>query len=128
MRPRIEPELDPGRYPAGVENISFSHGSVEGGAFTKSMMVPADAVVHAEWSRSPRRPPNGLYATTSTDHHEAWCGVRLRLILPRSFDRRSANVCQACLKAFFAEPGAIAPVLIPLDTYGEGFYAIASLV
>jgi hypothetical protein len=28
----------------------------------------------------------------------------------------------------FAEPGAIAPVLIPLDTYGEGFYAIASLV
>jgi hypothetical protein len=101
MRPRIEPEIDPGRYRARVETISFSHGSLEGGGFVKSMTVPADAVVHAEWSRSPRRPPNGLYATTSTDHHEAWCGARLRLILPTSFDQRSANVCPACVKAFW---------------------------
>jgi hypothetical protein len=27
----------------------------------------------------------------------------------------------------FAEPGAIAPVLIPLDTYGEGFCGITDI-
>jgi hypothetical protein len=100
MRPRIEPEIDPGQYRAGVEEISFSQSSLEGGGFIKSMTIPADAVVHAEWSQSPRRPPSALYAATSKDHHEAWCGVRLRLILPKPFDRRSANVCPACVNAF----------------------------
>jgi hypothetical protein len=105
-----EPEIDPGRYRAGVENISFSQSSLEGGGFTKSMTTPRDAVQHAEWSSRPRRPPRGLYATTSHEYHESWCGVRIRLILPNAFDLHAPNACPACVQAFWrGYPRALVP-------------------
>ena len=96
QRPSTTPDIDPSRYRAGVETIGFTTSLLEGGGFDKTMTAPTNAVVHAEWSPSPRRPPARLYATTSTDHHEAWCGVRLRLILTESFDGGSKNACTAC--------------------------------
>jgi hypothetical protein len=99
-RPSTAPDIDPSRYRAGVEAIGFTENLLEGGGFDKTMTAPTDAVVHAEWSPSPRRPPTGLYATTSTDHHEAWCGARLRLILTRPFDAGLQNACPACINAF----------------------------
>jgi hypothetical protein len=96
-RPSTAPDIDPSRYRAGVEAIGFTKNLLEGG---KTMTAPTDAVVHAEWSPSPRRPPTGLHATTSTDHHEAWCGARLRLILTRPFDAGLQNACPACINAF----------------------------
>jgi hypothetical protein len=92
--------FEPSRYRAGVERISFTQHSLEGGGFDREMTAPADAVVHAEWSGSPRRPPAQLYATTSNERHEAWCGARLRLILAEPFNRGSVKASPACLDAF----------------------------
>jgi hypothetical protein len=63
-RPSTAPDIDPSRYRAGVEAIGFTKNLLEGGGFDKTMTAPTDAVVHAEWSPSPRRPPTGLYPTT----------------------------------------------------------------
>lgn len=93
--------FDPGRYRAGTESIGHKRRALEGGGFDREMTVPADEVIHAEWTHGfPRRPPLRLYATASHEHHEAWCGTRLRLILPEPFDPGSVRACPACLDAF----------------------------
>jgi hypothetical protein len=97
-RPSTAPEIDPGKYRAGVETIGFTKSLLEGGGFHKTMTAPTDAVVHAEWSPSPRRPPAELYATSSSDHHQAWCGARLLLILTKPFDAGLQNACALDLR------------------------------
>jgi hypothetical protein len=92
--------FEPARYRAGVERIGYRQRFLEGGGIDKETIVPPDAVVHAEWSGSPRRPPARLYATSSSERHEAWCGARLVLILTESFDSGSVMACPACLAAF----------------------------
>jgi len=93
--------FEPGRYRAGVETISHKRHPLEGGGVYTEMAVPTDAVVHAEWMQGPpRRPPRQLYATPSDERHEAWCGERLRLILPERFNPGSVKACPACLEAF----------------------------
>jgi hypothetical protein len=103
--------LEPGRYRSGVETISRIQRSLEGGGFDRKMTVPTDAVVHAEWTPGwPHRPPARLYATTSNERHEAWCGARLRLILTEHFNPGSVKACPACLEAFHrGYPEALMP-------------------
>lgn len=103
--------FDPARYRAGTETIGHKRRALEGGGFDREMTVPADAVIHAEWMHgSPRRPPRQLYATTSHERHEAWCGARLRLIMLEPFNPGSVRACPACLEAFTrGYPAALIP-------------------
>lgn len=111
MSRAAEPAFDPRRYRAGTETIGHRRRGLEGGGVDREMTVPADAVIHAEWMRGfPRRPPARLYATTSHERHEAWCGARLRLILTEPFDPGSVRACPACLEAFHrGYPAALLP-------------------
>lgn len=97
----MEPDVDPRRYRAAAESVGFHQRDLEGGEVDRQLAVPADAVIHAEWmAGTPRRPPLGLMATVSHEHHEAWCGVRVRMILPETFNPGSVRACPACLDAF----------------------------
>ena len=107
----MSPDFDPGRYRAGAETIGHRRRALEGGGVDREMTVPAEAVIHAEWMPgSPRRAPMRLYATTSHERHEAWCGARLRLILPEPFNPGSVKACPTCLEAFRrGYPAALLP-------------------
>lgn len=100
-RRRFEPaSLDPCRYRAGVEEVGRRTRVLEGGDLDREIAVPNSVVVHAEWTMRPRRPPMRLYAVLAGERHEAWCGARLRLILPKRFDASSVRACPDCLQAF----------------------------
>lgn len=88
---------------AGMENVEYQKTRLEDGRAIRDHYVPTNAIVHA--MRDRRRPP---YRAVFLDYvgaedRWAWCGARIKVILPDLFDQGALRTCPDCIAALEAD-------------------------